>query len=199
MQPISSDTFLEHAKAAGIGFDPRYPDAHSLTFLPPNEHSRFWIRPQQPTKWPHFVLSLLNAAGACGSVVASPRRGTWPDSSKARHVLDRTRAVLIEALGVPSGWRGAVEFDSADRERLIAILVIQFLDPVNDLYVMPSQTAAFLQFSHHDVVHVASSTPERIESVVTAMAKSGYEIPDAPPDATFKRPSWMVPRTAENS
>jgi hypothetical protein len=39
MQPISKDTFLEQAKAAGIGYDPRYPAAQSLVFVPPNAMS----------------------------------------------------------------------------------------------------------------------------------------------------------------
>jgi hypothetical protein len=191
MQPISTDTFLEQATRVGIGYDPRYPAARSLIFLPPNENSRFWTRPERPAKWPHFVSSLLGAAGARGTVVVFPRRGTWPDSSTARNPRDRTRALLIAALGVSSGWPGAVEFDSTDRDRLIALLVIQLLDPSNDLYVLPSEGAAFLQFSHHDVVHVYCPTSEAIESVVAAIAESRYELPDELPDATFKRPSWM--------
>lgn len=193
MQPISKETFLEQAKAAGIGYDPRYPAAQSLIFLPPNEHSRFWVRPEQPSRWPHFVTTLLNAAGAQDTVLACPRRGTWPNFASARHPLERTQALTSEALGVPSGWSGAIEFDASDRDRLIAVLVMQLFEPVNDLYVLPSPGVVFLQFSHHDVVHVSCASHEGIESVVSAMSAARYELPEDLPDATFKQPAWMRP------
>jgi hypothetical protein len=193
MQPISTDTFLERAKAAGIGYDPRYPDAGSLVFLPPNEHSRFWLRPEHPAQWPHFVASLLDAAGARGSVLVCPRRGWWPDLSTARDNLGRTNAMLSTALGVPPGWRGGLQFDAGDHDRLVAILVTQFLRLFNDLYVLLPSAPAFLEFSHHDVVHVSCATREGIESAVNEMAAAGYALPDEPPDATFKPPPWMRP------
>jgi hypothetical protein len=184
---------LEQAQAAGIGYDPRYPAAQSLIFLPPNEHSRFWARPEQPSRWPHFVTSLLKAAGAQGSVIACPRRGTWPNLATAHHPLDRTQALISEALGIHPGWSGAIDFDASDGDRLIAVLVMQLFEPVNDLYVLPLAGIGFLQFSHHDVVHVSCVKPEGIESVVTAMSAARYELPDELPDATFKQPAWMRP------
>jgi hypothetical protein len=98
---------------------------------------------------------------------------------------------MSTALGVPSGWAGAIEFDADDRDRLIALLVMQLLEPINDLYVLPLAANGLLQFSHHDVVHVSCATAEGIESVVNAMSSARYELPDEPPDATFKRPAWM--------
>ena len=193
MQPISTETFLEQAKAVDIGYDPRYLAAQSLVFLPPNTHSRFWVRQDKPSRWPHFVTSLLHAAGTAGTVLACPRRGIWPNPATARHPLARTQAVLTTALGIPSGWRGAIEFDSNDREQLIAVLVVQLFEPVNDLYVLPSASRGLLQFSHHDVVHVSCATSEGIESVVNVMSAARYDLPDDLPDATFKRPAWMRP------
>jgi hypothetical protein len=197
MQPIGKDAFLEQATAAGIGYDPRYPAAQSLVFLPPNEHSRFWARPKQPSRWPHFVTSLLNAAGARDAVLACPRRGTWPNLATARHPLDRTRALISTALGVPSGWSGAIAFDISDRDRLVAILVMQLFEPINDLYVLPSSGTGFLQFSHHDVVHVSCPTSEGIESAVSGMLAVRYELPDQLPDTTFKQPAWMRPSDSD--
>ena len=193
MQPISTHNFLEQAKAAGIGYDPRYPAAQSLIFLPPSGYSRFWLRPERPSKWPHFVTSLLDAAGARDTVLACPRRGTWPDMATVRDPLDRTQAVMSTVLGVPSGWSGAIASDVRERDRLVALLVMQLFEPVNDLYVLPLAGAGFLQISHHDVVHVSCVTAEGIESVVSAMSAARYELPNELPDATFKRPAWMRP------
>jgi hypothetical protein len=101
--------------------------------------------------------------------------------------------LLTEVLGVPGCWGGAIEFDRTDRERLIALLVAQFLEPVNNLYVLPLDGQAFMEFSHHDVVHVSCTTTKGIETVVAAMAVARYALPEDPPDATFKRPTWMQP------
>jgi hypothetical protein len=193
MQLISADTFLEQANAAGIAYDPRYPAAQSLIFLPPNEHSRFWTRPNQPNRWPHFVASLLKAAGAGDTVLACPREGMWPNLGKARWPLERMQAVISGALGVPDGWPGAAVFDGSDRDPLIAILAMQLFYPRNDLYVLPSAATAFMEFSHHDVVQMSCATADGIESAVNAMAAARYELPDQLPDATFKRPAWMRP------
>lgn len=191
MQPISKDVFLRQATAAGIGYDPRYPAAQSLNFLPPNEHSRFWVRPEQPSRWPHFVTTLLDVAGAGETVYACPRRGIWPNLATAQSPLERTLAVMSTALGVPSGWPGAIAFDAGDRDVLVAVLVMQVMEPVEDLYVLPSHGTGFLRFSHHDVVHVSCAASQGIDSVVNAMSAAGYELPDEPPEATFKQPAWM--------
>lgn len=191
MQLMETAAFLDHAARAGIGYDPRYPAAQSLIFLPPSEHSRFWVRPVQPSKWPHFVSTLLAAAGATDRVLLSRRRGNWPGIAGAHHVRDRTRAVLTQAIGIPGGWQGAVEFGAEERDHLVALLVMEFLETVNDLYVIPGDTRALLQFSHHDVVHVSCPSGEEIESVVATMSAAKYELPGELPDATFKRPSWM--------
>ena len=103
MTPINTETFLNHAASVGIGFDPKYPQAQSLIFLSPNEESRFWVRPEQPSQWPKFVAAILDAAGANGVVYVKPRRGTWPSSTSADTQLDRCQAVLAEALGIPLG------------------------------------------------------------------------------------------------
>jgi hypothetical protein len=191
MRPLSTEAFLDLAESRGIGYDPRYPQAQNLIFLPPNDASRFWVRPDKPSQWPHFVASVLDAAGADDTVLAFPRRGTWPGIASACSQLDRTQGLLAEALGVPGAWSGAIEFESSDRERLIAILVAQFLEPVNNLYVLPLDGKAFAEFSHHDVVHVSCATIDGIETVVAAMAAARYPLPEDPPDATFKRPRWM--------
>ena len=138
--------------------------------------------------------TLLDATGERDRFLAYPREGGWPSVQHARFPLNRTRAVLTEALGVPRGWRGAVEFDaSSERDRLVALLVFQLLEGERDLYLLPSAGTVLLNFSHHDVVHVDCPTPAGIDAVVTAMAQARYNLPDAPPDATFKRPAWMQP------
>jgi len=105
--------------------------------------------------------------------------------------LDRCQAILSEALGVPNGWEGAIEFGIANRELLIAILVTQFLEPINDLLVLPGEGRSFIKFSHHDVVHISCATQEEIDLVIAFMSAAKFELPDELPDPTFKRPAWM--------
>jgi hypothetical protein len=193
MHPITTEEFLDRAKSLDIGYHPRYPDAQSLIFLPPNDASRFWVRPDSPSRWPHFIASALDAAGGDDAILAHPRRGTWPGLASARSQLDRTQGLLAQALGVPVYWQGAIEFDKADRERLISLLVLQFLEPVKNLYVLPLNGKALVEFSHHEVVHISCPTTNGIESIVAAMAAAKYMLPEELPDATFKHPKWMKP------
>ena len=68
MKPITTELFLERAATVGIGFDPRYPSSNSLIFLPPNDASRFWPRPAEPPRWPHFVASILSFIDASETI-----------------------------------------------------------------------------------------------------------------------------------
>ncbi len=190
MQAISTDMFMESATTVGVGFDPRYPDARSLGFLADNKASRFWVRPEDESSWPDFVSSVLRAARVSDRVMAKMRWGTWRGASP-RNELERLRAKVSGLLEVPDGWPGAIEFGSGDRERLVALLARQLAEPVDDMYVLDCAGTALLQFSHHDVVHVSCPTTQAIEDVVSAMRTAGYELPDHPPDATFKWPAWM--------
>jgi hypothetical protein len=200
MKPITAELFLERAAAVGIGFDPRYRQSNSLIFLPPNDASRFWPRPSEPPRWPHFLASILSFIDASETITACRWRSgprPWPDSATAEFQGYKTHAVFTEALEIPSGWPGAVEFDGSDRQLLIAVMVAHFIDPICDLIVVPACGGMFMQLSHHDVVHVSASTTDRIKAIVSAMASAKYPLPDEIPDATFKRPQWMPPNQRE--
>jgi hypothetical protein len=195
MQWITEEAFLELARQAGIEFDPKYPRARSLTFLP-NEESRFWTRPTEPSDWPRFVSAALRAAGAVDRV-AVMRRRNWPQSTavglpQQREMQpDRTVALLYGALGIPDSGPGAIVFDPAERDRLIALIVCSFIELFGDLYVLPARGNALLQFTHHEVVHISCPTAEGIAAVVTAMSAAKYDLPTELPDSTFKQPAWM--------
>lgn len=191
MQAIDSGTFHQQAYAAGVGYDPRYPAAKSLIVLPTNDHRRFWCRPEQPCRWPHFISSLLKAAGANETVLVYPRSGIWPDAASAVGDLGRTQLMLLTALGITPGWAGAIAFDKSERDKLVAILTVQFLEPIHDLYVLPLGATTLLQFDHHDVVHVSCATESGMATVIDAMSAARFELPDDLPDGTFKQPKWM--------
>ena len=190
MQTFSTEAFLEACTASGLGFDPRYPQARSLTFLPPSGHFRFWTQPGEPSRWPHFVTTLFGGRQQSGTVTVWPRRGRWP-SSVGRPSADGTQAILFGGLGVPDGLQGAVEFSADEFQRAVALLVVQMVGMYNDLYVLPAGGDTLLQFSHHDVVHAGCRDEGTIDSLVAAMAGAGYSLPTELPDATFKRPPWM--------
>jgi hypothetical protein len=100
-------------------------------------------------------------------------------------------AFLYHALGIPDGWDGAIAFDPTEQELLVALLVCQSLEPSNDLYVLPFHGRSLMQFSHHDVVHISCPWADGIDAIVAAMSAARCELPTTPPDATFKRPTWM--------
>jgi hypothetical protein len=54
-----------------------------------------------------------------------------------------------------------------------------------------SATLTFHGALDHDVVHVVCKNPADIQVWVAGMEEAGFALPDVPPDATFKIPSWM--------
>jgi len=137
------------------------------------------------------VSAALTAAGAEGPVLVFPRHGYWPRWPMKVIEPDHTVAFLTHAIGIPSGWKGAIEFDPSERSRTIAVLVCCWLEITKDFYVLPRNGKSLIQFSHHDVVHISCPTADEMNAVVAAMSVAKYELPTAPPDWTFKRPAWM--------
>gem|GEM_PF-4884533 len=86
---VSSEPFLAWAVGAGLGFDPRYPDAHCLGLLPPRDSARFWVLPAAPRAWPHFAGSILKSLDRWETGYLWPRSGLWP-----QQVIRRKMAFL---------------------------------------------------------------------------------------------------------
>jgi hypothetical protein len=83
----------------------------------------------------------------------------------------------------------------SEREALVTLLfsTTVFGWSVNeDVYVVPDHARQILQTDHHhDVVHVSFPAHGDMEDWVAKMSEEGFDLPHDPPDATFKRPSWM--------
>src|SRR5436190_17618850 len=110
METPPAEDFLSWAAGVGIGFDPRYPESHCLSLLPPHEHARFWILPLDPATWAHFAASLLDGLDEWSSGFLWPRCGRWPDPVQSRSHNEGVRDCLLRGAGIPGGWAGAVRF-----------------------------------------------------------------------------------------
>ena len=65
MQTVSGEEFLHWATARGIGVDPRYPASGCLSLLPPTDHARYWVVPDDPASLDGLEesIELLATAG----------------------------------------------------------------------------------------------------------------------------------------
>jgi hypothetical protein len=194
MKTVSEQDFLPWAAEVGIGFDPRYPDSHCLSLLPPCEHARFWVLPPDPATWPHFVASLLGGLDQWESGFVWPRCGSWPNPALSQSYKEGVRDVLLRGAGIPGGWAGAVQFDHDEEDMLVAVLYASLafgwcVD--DDLFFVPDHGRQLLQTDHHDVIHVECASEARVLKLAAHMAEAGYKLPTEPPDWTFKRPAWM--------
>ena len=61
----------------------------------------------------------------------------------------------------------------------------------DDLFFVPDHGRQLLQTDHHDVIHVECASEDRVRRLVAHMDEAGYELPEEPPDETFRRPAWM--------
>jgi len=85
--------------------------------------------------------------------------------------------------------RGAVGFNSTDWNELCAMLFLQVtLGPCVhvDAIVIPENASAILYLEHHQVVWTEFRDQASLDSVIAAMDRAGYPLPDKPPDETFK-------------
>jgi hypothetical protein len=200
MKAVSSEEFLRWATDHDVGVDPRYPDSGCLSVLPPTDHARFWVVPGDPATWPHFIASLLGGLDEWATGLLWPRSGCWPKFGQSQSHNEGVRDVLLRGAGIPDGSSGAVRFSRDEEDVLVAVLFafVAFgwcMD--DDLFFIPDHARQLLQTDHHDVIHAECRSKQRVLELVAHMAAEGYELPDEPPDWTFKRPAWMGAGEAE--
>ena len=196
MRIVTNDDFLSWAAEHGIGPDPRFAHSQYLMFLHRERDSRFWEYPEDPGTVPHFVSSVVDAAGLGSGCWIYPGVGYWHLGQPADSwPVGRTRRAILEALGIPAGHVGAVEVADAERSTLEAILSLQvMLGPAAmiDAVAIPADGTAVLFFEHNRVVHAEFSDSARLHAAVRDLARAGYELPAELPDQTFKPVSWLA-------
>ena len=87
---------------------------------------------------------------------------------------------------------------SFQREEMDAVLTVLFATMAfawhspDDLYFIPDHGQQIVQSDHHDVIHVECVDQNRMELLIQHLKTNGkYELPEEPPDWTFKWPAWM--------
>lgn len=196
MKSLTKDNFLRWAAAKGLGLDPRYPQSAVLDFRDGSE-SRFWVVPREPERRPYFLATLIDLMGDWQTCYVWRHLGDWPDPKhiEPRRINDAVELQILKGLGMPLGTGAVVQFAHDEREALVTLLLSTTVfgwSMGEDLYVVPDHARQILQTDHHDVVHASFADPKHdLEFWVSKMSEKGFELPDEPPDWTFKRPEWM--------
>lgn len=195
MQTISRSAFLQWAAERGISSDPRYPRFESLIFNDDPGDFRYWEYPQAASEAPHFINAMVKAMGVDQRYWLYPGRGCWSLGHDADSwPQSKIWKTLLQSIGVPDGFIGAVCVEPEERDVFFALLFLQvMLGPSVhiDMLVVPEAGDALLFFEHHKVVHMRFLNPARLRGVISAMEGAGYSLPLEPPDGTFKPIPWV--------
>jgi hypothetical protein len=198
MNIITEDEFLRRVSTRGLILDPKYPQSAVLDFQGGSE-SRFWVVPREPERRPHFFASLIDLMEDWQTCYVWRHLGSWPDPTHVNlrsttGINDAVELVILKGLGIPLGTKTVVEFAREEREALVTLLFSTAVfgwSSRHDLYVVPDHARQIIQTDHHDVVHASFPDVKGVESWALQMSKKGFDLPDEPPDWTFKRPAWM--------
>ncbi|MFT3878919.1 MAG: hypothetical protein QM703_04575 [Gemmatales bacterium] len=194
MQTVTGQEFWQHASKIGISIDQDYSDSFELAINPSHGHSRFWTLPTNIGVWPHFAVSVLSCIDKWDSGYLWPRFGKYPVSELSSSHNDSVRDFILRGAGVPSGWPGALRFNTEEKYALITVMFafMSFSWSGNDdLYFVPDHGQQLVQLNHHKVIHVECTSEDRMILLVSQMLEAGYKLPTNPPDWTFIRPAWM--------
>jgi len=193
MDLISADEFFGSAESLGIGRSPEYPHSDHLVYPSGADPTRFWQVPPTTLDQTHFACAWVDAISPFGTVDLYCREWLNPLGGHGG-ALERTWSLLIQALGVPPNWDGALRFWREDRESLETLLFLQCALGINllsDLLVVPSHGDCFLFFEHHAVVWVHCPDEVELAGIIQTLEHAGYPLPSELPDETFKSVSWI--------
>lgn len=195
MTTIPQDHFVATLAQTGLALDPKYPDARVLRYTG-EMHSRFWITPTAARRRPFFLSSLLDLLGDWQTCSCWRPKGSWADFRDVE--LQRpdysVEQCIFRGLGIVIGSADVLAFGRSEIDALITLLFNTSIfgwSIGEDTYVIPDHGGGFLKVSHHEVVHASVRSEVEINQWVKSMSKAGFDLPADPPDATFKRPTWM--------
>lgn len=184
MQLIDTPAFLSWASTHGIGWDPRYPGTHSLTYLATPGFWRPWDTPADVGQLSWFVEAVLDlAAPELAPLIVLPRdRGLWRFGGERVPLRNEALDVVARATGVPAEYQGAVRFDSSERARVIALATASLVfgwGTGEDLYVFPEDAGCILMTDHHKAFIGQFRSSATLEAFTAALVESGYTDPAA--------------------
>jgi hypothetical protein len=196
IRTLSPESFAVWTADRGIGRDPQTPQSDRLGFANRRGATKFWRYPDDASRVPHFVGSLLATVRSNDRYWVYPNRGVWSlgreaDAWPQTPVWRNT----VRAIGVPAGQRGAVWFNSTDADALRAMLFVQVsLGPSVhiDTTVIPDDGNAVLFFEHHQVVWVTLRDQAALDAVVAKMEEAGYPLPTESTEGTFEPLAGMA-------
>lgn len=205
MELLDLNEFAEWVRQHVAGVDGWGGPPHAPEFSRPTSASRFWCTRNAAHEELYTVASILQALDPWEKVWAWKNDPTWSfvlddeDSPDPRYIWSTQHvwANIVHGLGIPQNFRGVIGFHGAELHVLLTLLFAQMhfggcVD--DDVFVLPDHGKQIVMISHHDVIHVSFVEGSRVDKFVDDLAREGIQLPDRPPDQTFKIPDWMSTR-----
>jgi len=158
----------------------------------PGGKSRFWLAPPNALRLSALFEDLLAGLEAWGTCVLWPTNSGWPSLHDGFKANDRVYNTILRLARINGPCEGSAVFSADERDILLAILVahMSIKQGFVDLFVVPDHGRQILHASHHDVVHVTCPNALSMNNFVQHMKAHHHELPEAPPDGTFKSVEW---------
>ena len=187
VQLIPPAEFLAWAAERGIGRDPRYPRADTLTFLGVAEVWRSWDMPRSAGKLSSFVEVILSAANAPGGAfVVFPRgQGSWLFGGERTPMCNRAMEVVARGTGISANFRGAVRFEPSELPQVLALAVASLVfgsGTGEDLYILPENASCILMTDHHDAVIGSFRSAGEMDVFASRLVELAVEDPESLPE-----------------
>lgn len=182
IRTLTAEAFQVWTADRGIGRSPKGGPSDRLAFAAGGVGGR-WHYPGAASRVPDFVSTLLSAVRRNERYWVHPERGIWsPGRDTESEPQARVWTTTAHALGVPSGLRGAVGFNSTDWNELCSMLFLLItLGPHVriDAIVIPETGSAVLSFERDRVVWGAFKDQAGFDAVAAAMDRAGHSALDS--------------------
>lgn len=183
MQLLPTAEVLAWTDSHGIGWDPRYPEGHQLSYLAAPGNWRTWEPPPGPGELAWFAHLVLTTAAAGGPLLLFPRfDGYWCTKGGD----DRWEAVALDVVmrgaEVPRNFAGGVWFEPPEIGVATAVAIGSLVfgwSTSGDVYILPRDACCILMTSHHREIYGAFRSPEDRERFTAALVAGGYADLDA--------------------
>ena len=148
---------------------------------------RFWSTDLRAGETPFFASHVLDGLDPWSLCYVWPRGGIWPDRPWEDRPADQVRRLLLQSIGIPKGFGGALAFTPEERAAVLGIMSAEIMFGGNvddDLFLVPDHGRQLLYLEHHDLIHVSFSEKDRMMAFENHMLAEGYE---KQPDDYFTR------------
>ncbi|HOE65929.1 MAG TPA: hypothetical protein PLO62_05335 [Candidatus Hydrogenedentes bacterium] len=178
MELVTFAEFLEWAERMGLAIETRRDEPQSLVYQSGASAMTRLQCPNAAEDVLQFLADVFDCLDEWKACWVLRRALPWTYLS-LDGVVNCVRVDIMQGMGIPEGFVGALHFNQADFPRMAALLFSEICfgkGKADELFVAPSHGRQLLHFKHDACVRIHFSKPERRESFHRDIAAKGIPI-----------------------